>query len=86
MEAPERAYGIAPPDFALPDATHVGGVRLQISDLARSLTYYEQSVAPGDGGLLSHSCRRRAGSPNSGIGSWVSPRVQLDSRLVEPAV
>jgi catechol 2,3-dioxygenase len=35
-----REYGIAPPGFRMPDATHVGRVRLQVSDLARSLTYY----------------------------------------------
>src|SRR5512145_257001 len=35
-------YGIAPPAFRLPDATHVGAVHLQVSDLARSLGYYEQ--------------------------------------------
>jgi catechol 2,3-dioxygenase len=43
-ERPERAYGIAPPTFSLPDTTHVGGVRLQVSDLARSVTYYEQVI------------------------------------------
>jgi catechol 2,3-dioxygenase len=36
----ERPYGIAPPGYRLPDATRVGRVRLQISDLARSLAYY----------------------------------------------
>jgi len=44
MDRPERSYGIPPPDFALPDATHVGGVRLQVSDVARSVTYYEQVI------------------------------------------
>jgi catechol 2,3-dioxygenase len=37
-----RPFGIAPPAFRLPDATHVGRVRLQVSDLHRSLAYYEQ--------------------------------------------
>jgi catechol 2,3-dioxygenase len=36
----QRPYGIAPPGYRLPDATHVGRVRLQISDLDRSLAYY----------------------------------------------
>lgn len=36
----ERPYGIAPRGQRLPDATHVGTVRLQVSDLERSLTYY----------------------------------------------
>jgi catechol 2,3-dioxygenase len=33
-------YGIQPPGTRLPDATHVGAVRLQIRDLERSLAYY----------------------------------------------
>jgi catechol 2,3-dioxygenase len=35
-----RAYGIAPPGHRLPDDTHLGRVRLQVSDLPRSLAYY----------------------------------------------
>jgi catechol 2,3-dioxygenase len=34
-------YGIAPPGFRLPDATHLGRVRLQVADLDRSVAYYE---------------------------------------------
>ena len=34
-------YGIQPPHFRLPDDTHVGVVRLQVSDLTRSVEYYE---------------------------------------------
>ncbi len=34
------AYGIVPTGFRLPDATHVGSVRLQIADLQRSIDYY----------------------------------------------
>jgi catechol 2,3-dioxygenase len=33
--------GISPPGFRLPDETHIGKVRLQVSDLARSVSYYE---------------------------------------------
>jgi catechol 2,3-dioxygenase len=36
-----RAYGIQPPKYRLPDDSHVGAVRLQVSDLARSIDYYE---------------------------------------------
>jgi catechol 2,3-dioxygenase len=36
----DRPYGIAPPGFRLPDATHVGAVHLQVADLARSIDYY----------------------------------------------
>jgi catechol 2,3-dioxygenase len=35
-------YGIRPPGYRLPDATHLGAVHLQVSDLARSVAYYEQ--------------------------------------------
>src|SRR3982751_4745885 len=35
-------YGIAPPEYRLPDGTHGGAVHLQVSDLSRSLVYYEQ--------------------------------------------
>jgi catechol 2,3-dioxygenase len=35
-----RDYGLAPPEYRLPDATHVGRVRLQIADLERSSSYY----------------------------------------------
>jgi catechol 2,3-dioxygenase len=35
-----RDYGLAPPGYRLPDATRLGRVRLQVSDLDRSLEYY----------------------------------------------
>jgi catechol 2,3-dioxygenase len=35
-------YGIKPPNYRLPDATRIGRVVLQVSDLARSLDYYQQ--------------------------------------------
>ena len=35
------SYGLAPPSYRLPDAAHIGPVHLQISDLARSIAYYE---------------------------------------------
>lgn len=35
-------YGVPPPTFRLPDAAHVSAVHLQVSDLPRSLSYYEQ--------------------------------------------
>jgi catechol 2,3-dioxygenase len=37
-----RPYGVAPPGFRLPDETEVGGVRLHVADLDRSLDYYQQ--------------------------------------------
>ena len=38
----DRSYGAAPAGFRLPDAAHVGAVRLQVADLSRSLDYYQQ--------------------------------------------
>ena len=37
-------YGIAPPSYRLPDATHVGAVRLQVADLSRSIDYYTDVI------------------------------------------
>jgi catechol 2,3-dioxygenase len=37
-----RTYGTQPGGYRLPDATRVGAVRLQVSNLARSLAFYEQ--------------------------------------------
>ena len=34
-------YGIQPQEYRLPEATHLGRVRLQVADLHRSLTFYE---------------------------------------------
>ena len=34
--------GVAAPRFRLPPATHIGAVRLQVADVARSLAYYER--------------------------------------------
>ena len=35
-----RSYGVPPPDYRLPDATHLGGITLQVSDLDRSRSFY----------------------------------------------
>ena len=43
-EHSQRPYGIAPPGYRLPDETHVGRVRLQVSDLDRSLAYYRDVI------------------------------------------
>ena len=43
-------YGIPPPGARLPEATHVGVVRLQVSDLTRAVQYYEHVL-----GLRVHS-------------------------------
>ena len=46
----ELPYGIPPPAYRLPDGTHVGAVHLLVSDLSRSMAYYEQVI-----GLRAHS-------------------------------
>lgn len=38
------SYGEAPRGFRLPEGTRVGGVRLQVADLARSIAYYEHTL------------------------------------------
>lgn len=38
----EVAYGIRPREYRLPEATHLGRVRLQVADLERSLAFYEK--------------------------------------------
>ncbi len=43
-ESQQRPYGVPPPGFRLPDAAHLGGVHLQVSDLRRSVEYYEQVI------------------------------------------
>lgn len=79
MNAVSRPYGVAPPAFRLPDETHVGGVRLQVSNLRRSLAYYQQMLGldvyetTTDGAVLGPSGERR-------------PLVRLQTKAgIEPA-
>jgi catechol 2,3-dioxygenase len=44
MSDATQAYGVSPPGYRLPDAAHVGAVRLQVSDLVRSLDYYQRVI------------------------------------------
>ena len=44
MNGGSPAYGLAPPRFRLPNATHLGCVRLQVADLERSIAYYETVI------------------------------------------
>jgi catechol 2,3-dioxygenase len=44
QDARLRPYGISPPGYRLPDATHLGRIRLQVSDLERSLAYYRDML------------------------------------------
>ena len=43
-ESTQLPYGIPPPSYRLPGKTHLGAVHLLVSDLPRSLAYYEQVV------------------------------------------
>ena len=38
------SYGTRAPGYRLPDATHIGRVRLQVADLDRSIAYYETVI------------------------------------------
>ena len=38
------AYGVAPKDYRLPASTHIGRVRIQVSNLDRSISYYETII------------------------------------------
>ncbi|HVF39745.1 MAG TPA: VOC family protein [Gemmatimonadaceae bacterium] len=66
-------HGIAPPGFRLPDEAHVGRVRLQVSNLARSQRYYETVV-----GLTEVS--RSEGSVVLGAAGNERPFVELHER------
>lgn len=37
-------YGVAPKDYRLPPSTHIGRVRIQVSNLDRSISYYETVI------------------------------------------
>lgn len=70
-------YGVHPPGYRLPDATHVGPVRLQVSNLQQSLDYYESvlgvqripadhgdaSLGASDGTPLIHLVEKRGVRP-----------------------
>ena len=68
-----REYGIRPTGYRLPDATRVGRVRLQVSDLGRSVDYYQQVI-----GLA--VIRRDAASAALGPGHSDTVLVELHER------
>jgi len=69
----ERDYGVAPPGFRLPDATRVGGVHLLVSDLQRSMEYYEH--------VLGLTALTRSGDTAAfSAAAGVSPLVTLHTR------
>lgn len=63
-------YGIQPTGHRLPDETRLGAVRLQVSDLERSLAYYEQ--------VLGMSVLKRSeGHAALGVRGEATPLVEL---------
>jgi catechol 2,3-dioxygenase len=44
QSASDNQYGLRPTGFRLPDATHIRAVTLQVSDLARSRAFYENTL------------------------------------------
>lgn len=65
-----EAYGVAPDGYRLPAETHTGMVRLQVSDLARSLGFYE--------GLLGlHVIRRDEAGAQLGAAGSEWPLLEL---------
>jgi catechol 2,3-dioxygenase len=75
----ERDYGIAPPEFRLPDDTHLGRVVLQVASLERSVAYYESVL-----GLA--VLERSAGVATLGAKGSTDPIVELRERADARAV
>ena len=69
----DAGRGIAPPGFRLPAATRLGVVRLQVSDIARSLAYYEQVLG-------FRTLRRDAGVAVLGTVDGDTPILELHER------
>ncbi len=57
------SYGIAPPGYRLPAATHLGKVVLQVADLDRSIDYYQRIVGFS---VLAHEGTAASLGPASG--------------------
>ena len=77
LKTPERdplPYGVPPPRFRLPDAAHVGGVHLQVSDVRRSMEYYDRVI-----GLRAQA--RPDGRVGLSAGDAGTPLVTLYTRL-----
>jgi catechol 2,3-dioxygenase len=72
-----RAHGLAPDGFRLPDDTRVGRVTLQVSDLARSIAYYERVLGLR---LASHTNDRAELAPSGGTPVLVELRARPGAR------
>jgi len=71
--AADAGRGIAPPGFRLPDTTRLGVVRLQVSDIERSLAYYDRVL-----GL--RPLRASRGAAVLGVGDAGTPLLKLRNR------
>lgn len=61
-------YGIAPPGYRLPADTRLGSVRLQVSDLERSLAYYQDVLGLG---VLEKTGTQASLAPPGGDGALI---------------
>ena len=78
-EPVRRSYGIPPAAFRLPDETRIGGARLRVRDLERSLDYYQRVL-----GLQVQT--RTADSAALGAPGGTPPLVRLQAKEgVRPA-
>jgi catechol 2,3-dioxygenase len=66
------SYGVRPTGHRLPDDTHLGAVRLLVTDLAQSLIYYQQ--------VLGLRCVSRTPNSASLAAETGSPLLHLDTR------
>jgi catechol 2,3-dioxygenase len=74
----QHPWGIPPAGFRLPDRTRIGGIRLQVRDLQRSVDYYERVLGLH---VLSRTADTAALGPSGG-----DPFVWLDAKAgIKPA-
>ena len=81
MSPDPAASGVPAPAFRLPAATRVGAVRLQVTDLARSLAYYEGTL--GLAALSREGGTARLG-PQGGGAALVELHERRGARPVRP--
>lgn len=70
-------WGIAPPRYRLPAEVHLGGVSLQVSDLGRSLAYYQDVIGLR---LLARDARTATLAPIDGTRPLVRLRTEPGTR------
>ena len=73
MTSSAPGYGIAPPGFRLPDEVRLGPVRLQVSDLDRSLEWYQRVLG-------ARVLNRGEGTASLGAEGETTPLIELRAR------